>query len=112
MSWVAYTRSFSKNKQDYVNRAEQYRVKLYEWYIELKSEQCCSICGEDKHWRLDYHHRDPSTKSDGVSQMIGKGKSKEKIINEMKKCDILCKNCHADVHYYGDMGELEIPHPS
>ena len=55
----------------------------------------CMKCGYNKSLRaLQFHHRDPSTKSFGLSGgSIGIDRQRE----EAKKCDLLCANCHAEI---------------
>lgn len=45
---------------------------------------------------LDFHHLDPNLKLTELSKM--KSWSWKKIITEINKCVVLCKNCHALVH--------------
>jgi hypothetical protein len=55
------------------------------------------ICGFDKYsCSLDFHHKDPSVKSPKYSSL--RGWSWERILLEIEKCILLCKNCHAAVH--------------
>ena len=56
----------------------------------------CKSCGYKKHpAALQFHHRDKSKKSFGISNKIS---SKwETLRVELKKCDLLCANCHAVV---------------
>lgn len=57
----------------------------------------CSNCGyKENSYALDMDHLDPSTKrkGKGVSQMANQGYSIETIKKEMRKCRILCANCH------------------
>ncbi len=46
---------------------------------------------------LEFHHRDSSEKDFGISYK-GINKSFEKLKNELDKCDLLCSNCHKEVH--------------
>ena len=39
--------------------------------------------------------RSPSNKTDSVSSMITNSKNLNVILEEVKKCEILCANCHA-----------------
>ena len=58
----------------------------------------CVKCGYHKCVAaLTFHHRDPSDKSFSLS---GNGcpRSYEKMQKEALKCDLLCMNCHAEVH--------------
>lgn len=47
---------------------------------------------------LQFHHLDPESKDDRVSNMIAGVKSLSEIQKEIDKCIILCGNCHAGVH--------------
>ncbi len=56
----------------------------------------CTLCGYNKYvGSLDFHHIDPNTKKYGLSR--GFSLSYEKLLEEAKKCILLCKNCHQEV---------------
>lgn len=56
----------------------------------------CSICGYKKcQAALDFHHQKMSDKLFQIS----KYKRKEILNDEILKCQLLCKNCHAEFHY-------------
>lgn len=60
----------------------------------------CKVCGYKKCvGALDFHHRDPKTKLTTVATLIIHGASLIKIKTEIRKCDILCANCHRELHY-------------
>ena len=59
---------------------------------------CCKKCGYNKSiTALSFHHRNPKIKkfdiSNGNLMLDWDG-----VIAEAKKCDILCLNCHAELH--------------
>jgi hypothetical protein len=58
----------------------------------------CEKCGYDKPIlaAYDFHHTDPSLKEFTISGTTFKF---EKIKNEVNKCQLLCKNCHAETHW-------------
>ena len=57
----------------------------------------CSICGYNKCNRsLEFHHRDPNEKDFGISS--SKVLSWDKIKIELDKCDLVCSNCHGEIH--------------
>lgn len=90
---------YLKNKEGYLKRNQKKREKLKKWFINYKQTLKCSICPESRYWVLDFHHRDPSKKDGDVYKLlmtIGKNKG----LKEMEKCDVLCANCHRDVHYH------------
>jgi hypothetical protein len=45
---------------------------------------------------LDFHHRDPDTKLFGVARA---NVTWSKMLDEIAKCDILCRSCHKLRHY-------------
>ena len=57
----------------------------------------CKVCDYNKYiGSLDIHHLDPNIKDKDFKNM--RGWSKERILNEIKNCVLLCRNCHAEVH--------------
>lgn len=62
----------------------------------------CTRCGYDTCVAaLHFHHRDPAKKS----FKVGTGsRSLERNRAEAQKCDLLCANCHAEVHWTEDTG--------
>jgi len=57
----------------------------------------CSRCGYNKFYgALEFHHRNPNEK-DAEWKKI-KLWPWEKIKIEIDKCDLLCSNCHKEVH--------------
>lgn len=65
----------------------------------IKSLSKCEICNENYIACLDFHHIDPSTKVLNIGAMIrDKQYSILDIDNEIKKCKIICVNCHRKLH--------------
>jgi len=73
--------------------------KLREWFDELKKTFECKSCGEDKFYMLDLHHRDPKEKEISLGDAVRRGWSKDRMMKEIKKCDVLCSNHHRELHY-------------
>ncbi len=67
-------------------------------FKEYKQNLSCIQCGFNDSRALVFHHRDPSTKSFTISDNITR-QSKENMLNEIAKCDVLCANCHSIHHY-------------
>lgn len=66
----------------------------------------CSVCGYNKCMgALDFHHRDPSTKSFNLASngLLGKW---DIVVAEAQKCIILCRNCHAELHYQQELHDI------
>ena len=57
----------------------------------------CTICGYDKcDSALEFHHLDRKTKSFELSQR-NYYRSFERILEEAKKCILVCANCHREI---------------
>lgn len=84
-----------KKKRNYTY-VFNFRQKLKIKSIEYKGGKC-SICGYDKCNRsLDFHHRDPNEKDFEIGS--SKVLNWKKVKLELDKCDILCRNCHGELH--------------
>ncbi len=59
----------------------------------------CEICGYNKcRSALHFHHENPKDKEYSVSSFASSKRNREILIAELKKCRLLCSNCHAEVH--------------
>lgn len=67
------------------------------FYIEEKLQLKCCKCGENHVACLEFHHLDTKEKEKSISKMVKH--SWEKIKKEMKKCIVLCSNCHRKEHW-------------
>lgn len=57
----------------------------------------CIRCGYNKHpAALEFHHKDSSKKDFSIGTVANK--RWESIVNEIKKCELLCSNCHRIEH--------------
>jgi DNA-binding transcriptional ArsR family regulator len=83
----------SKCRSEQVSRRRR-RVK--EILVE-EAGGCCVVCGYDRYiGALEFHHRDPSTKSFHLG-LGGLTRSLEKMRAEASKCSLVCSNCHAEI---------------
>ena len=97
-------------KEWLANRAlavRRWRIATKEALLKGFGEKC-NKCGYNKYrGAFDFHHiRNRKYK---VSDMMTKPQARSKIIEEVKKCILLCKNCHAELHYdIWKLNEIEI----
>lgn len=61
--------------------------------------KCFDCAGVFHRSVYDFHHRDPSSKVDSISNLL---RSPDKLKEELKKCDLLCANCHRIRHFKED----------
>ena len=70
---------------------------------QYKLQHPCS-CGENNPVCLDFHHTD-NNKEFGVSS--SRNRSWEIILKEIKKCVVICSNCHRKLHASHNKDEIE-----
>lgn len=87
---------FQKNKEYYYQKRREYMVALMEWVDEMKKEKGCGNCGTKEN--LTYHHIDPKTKVMEIADMVNTMKNRNEILEEIKKCSVLCLRCHMNYH--------------
>lgn len=78
-------------------RVQKWRQATKQRLVEAFGGRC-GICGYDKECirAYDFHHIDPGEKDFSLSK--GNTVGWEKIVVEMRKCCMLCSNCHREVH--------------
>jgi hypothetical protein len=78
------------------------RQKIYTWLVEYKKTLSCSRCGFADYRALEFHHLEPNRKDFAIADFMSRGASSARISKEIKKCVVLCANCHRIEHYsYG-----------
>lgn len=60
---------------------------------------CCSICGYGRNYAaLEFHHNNP-TEKEFTPKTLMRNKGFDSIMKEIKKCSLVCKNCHTEIHH-------------
>ena len=90
--------AFINNKhQNYVTqqrRGYERKAKL----IEMKGG-CCESCGYSKNQSaLCFHHINPKAKSFQIDIRHCSNSSWNNLLGEVEKCQLLCLNCHSELH--------------
>lgn len=102
----AHNKGYEKYGMSYT----KYRwIKAKKEVVSMMGNQCVS-CKEINMpiYCYEVHHKKPETKIFSVLSKLTawwNPKIRPLIENEIKKCDLICKNCHAILHYGNDRGE-------
>ena len=93
-----YSKShYEKHKAAYIKRAaEAKKIQRQKWAI-FKSTLSCQNCGFSHPQALDFHHLDPQPGDKKVYVLVGHGRIRA-AFEEIKKCAVLCSNCHRMLH--------------
>lgn len=88
----------SENRRTKVKETRTNTKKKNKYLVDRYKRMCkCKHCGEDDPIVLDLHHVDPAGKDAGPSQLLGG--SLEVLREEIRKCIVLCSNCHRREHH-------------
>lgn len=88
---------YKLNKDGHIQAVKQNTKARAELFASWKSRLSCECCGESFSQCLDFHHVDSSSKEFTLSEAIGRY-GLARMVEELKKCVVLCKNCHCKVH--------------
>ena len=89
-------------KECSAKKRKSLRQKFKEECITYKGGKCI-LCGYNKcPAALEFHHRNPLEKEFSIRDVHTSILSDE-IKQELDKCDLVCSNCHKEIHY----GELK-----
>lgn len=103
-AWAEYQKERIRRKTKSPQSRKKNALAVADWrrntkerLIEYKGGKC-EICGYSKKCpgAYDFHHINPGEKEFGISRS-GKCRKYEDLIAEVDKCQLLCKNCHAEV---------------
>ncbi|MBI5747458.1 MAG: hypothetical protein HZA13_10715 [Nitrospirae bacterium] len=90
-------RTYADRREYLIGAVKKRRKKIRQRAIDYLGGQCnqCSYdrCGE----ALEFHHLESSEKDFGISNQ-GYTRSWKRVEEELKKCILLCANCHREVH--------------
>lgn len=89
---AAYYKAHRENELERVRRREQATVA----FLRDARRRPCADCGKSfPPWVMDFDHRDRSQKAFSIAAGKVLLKSRESLLAEIAKCDIVCANCHA-----------------
>ena len=77
---------------------KRWRYNCKERIIEAMGGGCC-VCGYNKCQRsLALHHLDPSKKDLSFGAVRANPKNWTALVAELRKCILVCHNCHCEIH--------------
>ncbi len=95
----------SYSADHYLKYGDQYRLRAKARRIEIRrsiqrnlveylKDKKCAQCTESDIRVLEFDHINPNDKKFGIALAVRNGMKWEAILFEIKKCQILCANCH------------------
>jgi hypothetical protein len=106
-----HKKHYQENKAVYTRKRRvnnrKYRTKGREFIDEYKRSKGCNFCHENTPCCLDFHHIDPTQKTNNISKMKSNARAIHIIEKEINKCIVVCSNCHRKLH--AGLITLELP---
>lgn len=87
---------YPKNKVKHIRYQTEIKKRIIEYILTLKGSSKCADCGfsgKEFPCVLDFDHI-KDLKKFNISEFKHYTNSFKKVVEEIKKCDIVCANCH------------------
>lgn len=83
----------------YTEKRKRKRHRIKEFLTDYKKRKGCKYCSEKDALCLTFHHRE-----NNKAFWLGAGSnvSWKKVKEEVKKCEVVCENCHKKINVYGE----------
>jgi len=82
-------------------KTDRFYIKILAWAKKIKAIEIlgskCEKCGNSNIFHLTFHHKDKDDKEFRISKI--KNYRWSIIEKEIKKCILLCHNCHNELHF-------------
>ena len=100
------------HKVERLARLAERKAEVY-WYVQdLKKTLRCESCGFKHPAALQFHHRNREEKLFIISSVMKMKYSLDKVDAEIRKCVVLCANCHAIHHWKERRRDQPVQGPS
>jgi hypothetical protein len=85
---------YKRNKKKYQQKRDEKRKATRAHVNKLKEEHACKDCSFFyPYYIMQFDHIEEKTQD--ISTMIRKNKNLDQILEEIKKCELVCANCHS-----------------
>lgn len=91
-SWYAELSEEKKRLRQDVKNSRRREIRAF--IQGYKFALGCKYCSERDPNTLDFNHLDPSLKYKAIADGVRDGWGKKKLMEEIKKCELVCSNCH------------------
>jgi len=95
---AAQRKHYQKNKERVKAATKLHRASKKSEWLEYKKTLSCTQCGQNHPAALDFHHVVRSPENKKLHALLRSGAYKQ-AFEEIKKCLVLCANCHRILHY-------------
>jgi hypothetical protein len=97
---------YIKNRAAVIEKTIEKKKEFRKEWQKYKATLSCTKCGFNHPAALDFHHEDPDKKEANIHRLLSNGQFK-KLEEEIKKCIVLCANCHRIHHYEENSAKIQ-----
>jgi hypothetical protein len=88
-------RYYAAHRDAELDRVKKRQAATLQWLRDVRRRPCAD-CGQSfPPYVMDFDHRDPRRKLFAITTGSAQLMTRENLITEIEKCDIVCANCHA-----------------
>lgn len=88
-----------ERKKQNCKNVQNWRKRIKRRMIKAFHNKCC-ICGKSFIEEIyEFHHINPVEKKKGLSYGVAYSWSWKKLVKELRKCVMVCANCHRLIEY-------------
>lgn len=92
--WLSDPNNYEKAANRWRRRDFNAKEWLYSIILEYKNKPCVDCKKSYPPWIMDFDHLDPTNKIANISKLSKWRGNKEKLLQEINKCELVCSNCH------------------
>lgn len=96
---------YLRNKEQWIKKRKEKKAELLSLVNSFKDGPCMDCGVRYPPYVMDFDHRNPTEKYKAVSRLINDGNA-NRILEEIKKCDLVCSNCHRERTYKAQQAVL------
>lgn len=86
---------YARHRAQEIERVRVRQAATLDFLRELRRVPCADCGGTFEPYQMDFDHRDPAKKSFDVTSGRAMLMSRDRLLDEVAKCEIVCANCHA-----------------
>ena len=96
---------YDSNKVYYRDKNRRRRQEIYEVVAKLKDGPCTDCGRRFPSYAMDFDHREGELKESCIAWMVRDATTRDRMLKEIAKCDLVCAVCHRIRTHNRNIGE-------
>lgn len=115
-AWHEYYSVFENRVSHCIRNQKRKRILVVEGQElvrSLKQNPCVDCEKKYPYWVMQFDHLPGREKITNISALVGEGCTKERLLSEISKCELVCANCHSNRTFHrmglSSNGKTQVP---